>query len=264
MQGVGIRTFTKDRRFASMGGWEDFLERWEAAKTVDEAVGLLHAGPSVDTHIMKGRETPGGVAMERVDFYLHWANQREPNPESDQVAVVAQQVIVKGLLSSRAILVREETIPAHRKLLAFLREPRPALRKPPYPRFAGEYILRMLEAWAKPKAQGVDVFAALHHDTEEVLWPVLSWGYGWVLSEGHDRAEEVIDVINRFLAHHGYHVEKFMRRGPDDFERIDDLSHNNSNIRCCNRAAWALLQLMYQHLGGFLVRPGQEKVSVPA
>lgn len=252
----GPCSFHKDRTFPRLVNWAQFIVRWEAAHTVEEAIGLLHAGP----HVPTDGAPPGVAALERVEFYLHWAGQ-----EVSTITTVAQQVIVKGLLESPAIPLCEETIPAHKLLIRFLREPNFDLKRPPYPRFASNYILRLYNAWRYNHRGGSfpeAVHAALQDATEDVLWPVLSWGYGWVLSDIGPR-KDVIEVIEKFLGHHRYNFEAFMRRGPDSMVRIEDLSGENTALRLCDRAAWALLRLQFKHSGGISVKLGWDKVLAP-
>lgn len=254
-------TFTKERRFPPLRDWPHFLERWEAVDTEEEAIGLLYAGASIGTNFLLSPEMQHHAAGERVDFYLHWAEHDER-----RIRLTAQQVIVKGLLKGGAIPVRADTVPAHRALLGFLREPRSALRLPPYPRFAANYILGILNFWEKPRtASDAEVHAALRVlPADEVLWPVMSWGHGWTLALHGERAGDITPVIERFLLHHCYDWETFFRRGRDSSDIIEDLSQPEVHLRLCDRAAWSLLKLRFNGFGGVSVKTGEQCVTAPA
>ena len=246
-------SFTRERQFPQLRDWPHFLERWEAAATEEEAVGLLYAGASIGAKFLLSPEIRRQAANERVEFYIHWADHGE-----GKISTIAQQAIVKGLLKDDTIPVCVDTMPGHRLLLGFLREPRNALRLPPYPRFATNYILGLLQSWEKPRtASEAEVHAALQDlSADEVLWPVMSWGHGWTLYLRGERADDITPVIEQFLEHHGYEWETFFRRGRDSTDVIEDLSQPEVYLRLCDRAAWSLLRLGFKKFGGLSVRGG--------
>jgi len=63
-----------DREFTQIETWKEFLERWQAIGTEQEAVGLFYAGAAV---LWEDRlyQTVAEVA-ERVGFYLRWATHK--------------------------------------------------------------------------------------------------------------------------------------------------------------------------------------------
>lgn len=253
-------SFTKERQFPKFYNWAEFIERWEADRNEEEAIGLLHAGPQVPTHFLSSRERPAKAALERVEFYLHWADCAH-----EKIAETAQQVIVKKLLESRAILFLEETVPALLLLARFLREPRPTLKRPPYPRFASNYILRLFRAWCDPSGQDGTIHPALalQNATEDVIRPVLSWGYGWALWQLGQR-EDAVKVIEKFLEEHNYDWDTFVRRGQGDYaqDRLEDLSSEEIHYQLCARATWGLIQVNFQRFGSVTL-VGQKKIPTP-
>lgn len=120
--------------------WTEFLEKWESAYTVPEAIGLLYAAIDAE-EAPYSRERHLEVLRARIRFFIEAGET-----QCGKIAAVAQQLIVKRILQQVAP-VYPEYREMNQMLLVFLGTRHESLLLPPYPCFIAEYLGKAARVW---------------------------------------------------------------------------------------------------------------------
>lgn len=228
-----------DRRFGSIETWDEFLTRWRAIDTEQEAVGLLYAGARIP--ISPTRPTRFEEVRIRARFYIQWSNH-----ENKLVADTAKQVIVKHWLSRARNLFWLEYLDTHKLLIEFLQKRHEALLVPPYPRFISVYLLPLFvicRDGSGPYYTRGREYEVMHGLIESVARTLLVWGLGYKLAECG--TAECIEVIEEFLRERKCDAGHSLMNISGHGEPIADLYSLCKEEEINQRAALALLKLRY-------------------
>ncbi len=247
-----------DWKFTRFETWEEFLTRWRAVDTEEEAIGLLYAGTKLPY-----RESYKSAAEveERVNFYIRWANH-----ENEVIHTTAQQLLIKHWL--RKVQMTTEYVKVHQALLKFLveigealalaiqksyfpvsfNEQRFTLLKPPHPRFVAEYLVKMYEVWHHPYKQECD-YTAFQILTETFAAAACSWGVSYMFARDGN-GKPTIHAIEQFLEQRGYDPGKVFLTLSGYGEPLANLSFPGAQQQVSERAALALLKMRYWFGGG--------------
>jgi len=187
------------RTFTTIESWDEFLERWEDIDTVQEAIGLLYAGATIFPFDNRTRCSPAEQEdkelLNRMEFYREISDQ-----SNKQIAEVAEQVLVKGLLDKILIIGRIKSFCAVISALEFLEKPRESLRYPPYPRFVSQFLVSIHELWSvgvNPEyVRGVD-HQNLQPHTRVIVRTLCAWGLGYLL--GCNVKRKAIPFLKEYL-----------------------------------------------------------------
>ena len=256
-----------DRKFVRIETWDEFLGRWRAIDTEEEAVGLLYAGTKIQPAKRYVHDDMEAIPL-RVDFYLRWAIH-----ENETVRMASRQLIIKHWL--RATPLEAQFVETHQVLLGFLAKvaeeqclilkeafsAEPPLFQPPYPRFVSQYLLGMHKVWHHREHELSDrdhkAFQCL---TEPMVKAMCWWGLSYVLSADY-RGKETMSAIEGFLERRGYDPGEVLLKISGYGDPISDLSSHSAQDEVKERAAKALLKMRY-----WFGRGGQEKFdkSLPA
>ncbi len=226
-----------DRQFGSIETWEDFLTRWKAIDTEQEAIGLLYSGARIPI----SPEYPARFEeIEiRVRFYLQWSNH-----ENQEIANTAKQVIVKHLFARVHLWYGQ--VETHKLLIEFLQKRDEALLRPPYPRFISQYLLPLFNVCRDgtgPDYTSGREYKVMHEFIKPVARALLIWGLGYKLAE-HGTVE-CIEVIEEFLRERKHEIGHNLMNISGYGEPIADLSGLGQEEEINKRAALALLKLRY-------------------
>lgn len=227
-----------DRKFVPIETWEEFLVRWKAIDTEQEAVGLLYAGARIP---ISPKYPARSEEMEiRVRFYIQWSGYKDSN----EIADIAKQVIVKHLLLRVGFMC--EHVETYKLLIEFLQKRHKALLRPPYPRFISQYLLPLFNICRSGTGpyytHGLE-YKIMHGLIESVARALLVWGLGYKLAE-HGTAE-CIEVIEEFLRERKCDAGHSLMDISGYGEPIADLSGFGQEEEINKRAALALLKLRY-------------------
>ena len=236
------------REFLKIKTWDEFMRRWGAVPSEQEAVGLLYAGTSI------------GIDKEKVVFYL-----AQTESSSQSVAFAAQQIVVKDFLGAWACSCRwdEDAFEVHHAFLSFLQKTRSALVSPPYPRFISRYLLSLYEQWpiadANSQSRGWDWWERHSPPLAELLVRALVlWGMGYVLGKPPLRLD-AIPVLKKVFKEMKLDFTSVIVRLSGDGEPISDFVSSDSKHLALERAAFALLRLEYE-LDGVHARSDQARI----
>gem|GEM_PF-2584904 len=237
-----------DRKFTKIETWEEFLQRWNAINTEQEAIGLLHAGPAL---VVKGISAPESDRInEGVKFYLLVGAH-----ENKAVSLAAQQIVIKCWLKKARTTA--EYVDVHRALLEFLVlagqqqaeivkqpfNPQSPLLEPPYPRFVSEYLLKVYEVWHHAHRQERD-YEAFQVLTDSLALAACVWGVSYVFARDGN-GWKTMPVIEAFLKHRGYDLGKALMSLSGYGEPLAKLSSPSAQEDANKRAALALLKMRY-------------------
>lgn len=242
-----------DRTFTCIETWEEFLTRWRAIGTEEEAAGLLYAGTKVaaHTHLHVSSTLPLAQQMvmlaEQARFYVRWASHA-----NQVIAQTAQQLLVKYWMKVAAGWLGHDSFIFQQPLLEFLQRCWPGLSGPPYPRFVASYLLAVHKEWhqappADPSrtSQG-RLRYELRQSTESVVRALLVWGLGYEFGHDLDLGREIRPHIERFLAENGYEAADALREVTYHLEPLSHCPDSREAKQTASvRAALALLQLQY-------------------
>lgn len=254
-----------DREFTRIETWDEFLTRWRAIDTEQEAVGLLYAGTTVVPVPQYVHDKTGDVP-QCVNFYLKWATHG-----NEAVQTTARQLIIKHWL--RATPLRTEFVEAHRLLLGFLSEvaegqaraleeafyAEPPLFRPPYPRFVSEYLLRVHKVWYAPERYSDRDHKAFQYLTEPLTDALCWWGLAYVLAQDY-RGKKTMPAIERFLERRGFKLGDIFFGLSGHGDPMSDLTSHHAQDEVKERAARALIKMRYWFGPG--VKEGFDK-SIP-
>ncbi len=236
-----------DRKFTRIETWGEFLQRWNAIDTEQEAIGLLHAG---HTLFPEGFHVEPAHLKEGVDFYLLVAAH-----ENKAVSLAAQQLVIKCWL--RKAWTGAGYVNVHRILLEFLvlvgqqqaeivkqpfQSPVPLL-EPPYPRFVAEYLLRVYEVWHHAHRQECD-HAAFQVLTDSLALAACIWGVSYIFARD-GAGFKVMPAIQAFLQQRGYELRNALMNLSGYGDPLAKLSFPSVQEEINKRAAFALLKMRY-------------------
>jgi len=245
-----------DREFTQIETWEEFLGRWRAVSTEQEAVGLLYTGTTVSWQDRSRCPYPTFEEVEtRVNFYLRWANHK-----NTAIQTTAQQLLIKHWL--RKVHMQAVFVEIHRNLLNFLAhlaedqteilkspfKPDAPLLKPPYPRFVSEYLLKMYEVWHHAYQQERD-HAAFQALTEPLVVASCFWGVSYLFARDGN-GKSAIPIIEKFLKSREYEPGNVFMKLSGYGDPLADLSCSWAQEEAKERAALALLKMRYWFAGG--------------
>lgn len=235
------------RTFSRIETWEEFLKRWEAIDTEQEAVGLLHAGTSLLSGSSDHRKSHSSAELaRRTRFYLQWSEHT-----NDTIATIAQQLVVKKWLEDAGHRVnRMELTELHHELLTFLGTRRPALTKPPYPRFIATYLTKVFEPWnlspKLPDEKG-KLALALRPLGEVLVCALCAWGLAPLLAHGGGDFPEKIALLERYFKGNQLDAEHTLMDICNYGPPPADFSAEITGEDALTRAGHALLKLRYWH-----------------
>lgn len=243
-----------ERKFSRIETWEEFLTKWEAVETEEEAVGLLYGGANVFPFGPdKGFDidSKGDIVKERIAFYLDCARC-----SNETIATVAQQIIIKSWL--KRVIVSwvgyfSGYLEATNMVLEFLQNPSEAILKPPYPRFVAEWLLPLHEEWrygTHSTYRTGKSYLALQDLTKLIVKVLCVWGLGYVLARDGLRPE-TIPMIKEFLDEQGYEPGKIFMEISGYGDAPSDLSSSEGKKNVGYIAACAFLKLKFWVGGGF-------------
>ena len=235
------------RTFDKIESWDDFLARWEAIETVQEAVGLLYAAPHIfpfnlgDSSYHTERTNEIGT---RINFFLRVAQYKDP-----VVSVVAQQLIVKSWLKrmGRSTFWYPTYFAAHTGLWKFLLTFPESILKPPYPRFVREYLAPIHEEWrhgSHPNYLEGEIFKKFQEHTEVIVKMLCTWGLSEELGRDGLRPETK-PIIKEFLDDHKFDPGKVLMDPLAHVEMPADFSSQHQRDAILYAAARTYLKLIY-------------------
>lgn len=246
-----------DRTFTKIETWEEFLSRWAAIDTEQEAVGLLYAGTTIPPFNTMSDPTDRGEKsrqiQQRVQFYIHQSRQK-----NSVVSTVAQQLIVKHWLGYLILWYAdlEGYFNAHRRALEFLGVPRDQLRESPYPRFVTTYLLGVYEHWSHGSHPDYRRGKA-HHRLQSLTKPLIRamcvWGLGFKLGISGDRQHLELEEIQAFLQERNFNIGAVLSNlaayGVPPTRLRDEQANEGG--------AQAYLRILYRAGGGFKAQRGK-------
>jgi len=189
------------RSFKNIETWDEILEKWPKVETVQEATGLLYAATRIKSSRIRGPEETAAEMQGRLRFFLEAASL-----EDEDVSEVAAQLLVKHFLGQRQNMEinGQWYVKVDGMLVTFLREVRDCLHEAPYPRFIGEYLIRVHGIWSTG-----NVRHRVPHEAYQVITPylidaLLAWGLAGLLMYGSEEHLEVIEQkIETMMANYG-------------------------------------------------------------
>jgi hypothetical protein len=222
-----------NREPPSIQTWEQFLERWEAIGSQEEATGLLYAPIG-----FKDKRS----LVEQVDFYLVLAVGQ------GKVARVARQVIVKHWLRE-CNFYPATMADLHIRLVEFLNERHPDLLSAPYPRFITKYLREVSMKWYFGNQQTArELEKRLQSATRQLIFALLTWGVTEPFVSHFYTRREIIPLVEEFVRRHlvdpGISLGEFPSENKAPIERFS--TDRDARDEIWTRADRTLLYLLYR------------------